>query len=389
MFVRRQEIGGIGIDEGYQRFCGGRQPIEILPAPGPRTLAPHAAAFLREPQTGDVLQQADRLADSAFVGKVPQENLVVDHGCGQFDAHQSPSAQADITPVGSRGAGLLSAGTAMTALAVSWLPGSTTWARKPLSAARRAAERTELRARLGDLAEDVRRQAQGLQQLRGPSTLHRIVELRGAGLRHFVALHARQQPVHEVGHQQDRLGNVQQRRPSQLHRQELIERIDLHELQARVAENLFAGNDGEGLLEHAVGTAVAIVIGIAQQFVVAGSNPKSTPQVSTPTLTIASPPSAAASGRQALPHATPQSRQIPVQSPGEVDGTVFKAVDFVESQSPAVKTSDQMASARRPHVDCQISLFRHLPSLFDRMSSKAEQVRSLLSSRPVRSRQDP
>ena len=62
----------------------------------------------------------------------------------------------------------------------------------------------------------------------------RIVELGRGGLGELVGLLARQQPVEQVGHHQQRLGHVQERRILQLHRQQLIQRVELHELQAGV-----------------------------------------------------------------------------------------------------------------------------------------------------------
>ena len=73
--------------------------------------------------------------------------------------------------------------------------------------------------------------------------------------------------MEQVGHHQERFGRVQQGRFAQLHGQQLEQRIELQELQARMAEDLLSGNQLEGPPGHIVGPSVAIMERIAQQFV--------------------------------------------------------------------------------------------------------------------------
>ena len=178
--------------------------------------------------------------------------------------------------------------------------------------------------------------AELLEQLRGPVAVDRIVELARAGLGHLVALHAGQQPVEQVGHHQQRLGHVQQRRAAELHRQQLVERVELHELQAGVAEDLLAADDAEGLFHHAVGAAVAVMIGIAQQLVAAAQQAEiDAPGVDADAGDAVAP--FAARGPQALADVGPLAQQVPVQAAGDLDRAVLEAIDLFQPQLLAVE----------------------------------------------------
>ena len=62
----------------------------------------------------------------------------------------------------------------------------------------------------------------------------------------------------------------------------VIQRVELHELNAGQFEDLFARQPPEGFFHHPVGAAVAIMIGIADERAGRSSKPKSTPHVSMP-----------------------------------------------------------------------------------------------------------
>ena len=79
---------------------GGAKLVERLPIEVRAGMVPHAAAFLHQPQPGDVLQQAGRAADAAFVGEVQLQHRIVDHRLRRLDAQQRPGAEADVAPVG-------------------------------------------------------------------------------------------------------------------------------------------------------------------------------------------------------------------------------------------------------------------------------------------------
>ncbi len=209
-----------------------------------------------------------------------------------------------------------------------------------------------------------RGQAELRQQIGRPAAADGIVELAGAGVAHLVALHAGQEPMEQVGHHQEGLGDAQQRRAGQLHGQQLVERVELHELQAGVAENLFAADQGERLFHHAVGAAVAIVIGVAQQFIAGGQQTEIDAPGVDAHAGYGRRPSRGGRRPQALADVGPQSQQVPVQMSGRLDGAVLEAVDFLQPQLPAVEPSQDVTAAGCPHVNRQICPLGHrLPCL--------------------------
>ena len=133
----------------------------------------------------------------------------------------------------------------------------------------RRPQRTENGARLHERAEDVRRQPKGPHQIDSPAARVRIEHLTGAGVGVFVDLDASEEVVEQIRHEQQGLGRVQQRRAIALHRQELKKRVETHELDAGVAEDLVARHASKGLLHDAFGMRIAVVAGIAQQTAVA------------------------------------------------------------------------------------------------------------------------
>src|SRR5262245_24467870 len=72
----------------------------------------------------------------------------------------------------------------------------------------------------------------------------------------------------QVRDHQERMGDFQRGRFGELHRQKLIERVELHELEAGGLEDLVTGYDGEGLVEDAKRAAVAVVVSNAEELVV-------------------------------------------------------------------------------------------------------------------------
>ena len=66
-----EKFGCVGIDERAQRRLRCGQLVKIFPSKIIARLVPHAAAFLHQPQTGDIFQQPGSSAHAAFVGEIP------------------------------------------------------------------------------------------------------------------------------------------------------------------------------------------------------------------------------------------------------------------------------------------------------------------------------
>ena len=75
---------------------------------------PRAAAFLQDPESGDVFQEADRAAEADFVGEAGFARGFGDDRLREFRAEQRPCARAEVGPVVAA-----RAGTAATAAPVS------------------------------------------------------------------------------------------------------------------------------------------------------------------------------------------------------------------------------------------------------------------------------
>ena len=190
-----------------------------------------------------MLRNGGLCAHGALVGGAQLEAPVVDHRCGRFDAHQGPRAQADVTPVGSLRRGGCGPGTAITALAVSCVPGNTTSAAQAGSAATAGRNGPSFVPGCAIRPRMPRGRPKLVQQLRGPTAAAPDCRT-GVVLASVISLHFT--PVSSQWIRSGISSSVSATSSSgepQLHRQQLIERVELHELQAGVAENLFAGDE--------------------------------------------------------------------------------------------------------------------------------------------------
>ncbi len=133
----------------------------------------------------------------------------------------------------------------------------------------RREERPQHRPRRDDLPQDARGNAQPLQHVARPIAGPGIVELAGGRLRELADLASSEPEVEEIGHHQQPLGRLQLGGVAEGHGQELVQGVELHELDARALEDFLAGDAAEGFLHHAVGSGVAVVVGVADEPIVA------------------------------------------------------------------------------------------------------------------------
>ena len=183
-------------------------------------------------------------------------------GAASLDAHQRPGAGADVRP-----AHRPRAGTAATAAAVSCVAGAITGAgvQPRLRRPRVRPQRPQHRARRHDRARDALRQAERRTRPSAQRPRRRVEHLAGAGVGEFVDLDAGEEVVEQVRHEQQRLGRVQQRRAVALQGQQLEQRVEAHELDAGLPEELLARHPGEGRFHDAFGVRIAVVARVAEQ----------------------------------------------------------------------------------------------------------------------------
>ena len=210
----RRSAAASGLTSDASGWRRGRLLDQVVPAEFAAVLVPHPAAFLHQPQAGDVLQQADRVAHAALVGEVQLAALVVDHRLRRLDAHQRPGAEADVAPIGRwRPARWPPARPSRRWPCRACRAGPPATPRKPVASATARPQRPQRACPAARSGPGCRvGKPNRSQQFRGPILGDRVVELGGAAVGHFVGLLAGQQPVEQVGHHQQRLGHVQQRR---------------------------------------------------------------------------------------------------------------------------------------------------------------------------------
>ena len=99
----------------------------------------------------------------------------------------------------------------------------------------------------------------------GPTVGQRVVTLGGGGVGKFTDLLPGQPVVEQIGNGEKGVGNRQRWRPLARHCQQLVERVELHKLDAGLPKDLGSGDDLAGGFDHTIVATVAVVIGQADQ----------------------------------------------------------------------------------------------------------------------------
>ena len=99
---------------------------------------------------------------------------------------------------------------------------------------------------------------ESVQDLGGPFLRRWIKTLRGARVGVFVCFFACELPIQEIRHHQKLFCHIQHRRTFETHAPELIERIDLHELNATVPKDICLRDLVERLKHRTVGSSIPI-----------------------------------------------------------------------------------------------------------------------------------
>ncbi len=140
--------------------------------------------------------------------------------------------------------------------------------------------------------------------------------------------------------------------------EQLVERVDLHELHAGAGEDFRAGDPGEGVRHDPLRAGVAVVVRLADDFVLWGEQH------------VIDPPRIDADGddpvsklpgglREAVLDVTPQAEHVPAAGAGDVDGTVGEAVQFLEPDRAAVEQAGNHAAAFGAEIDRKVDTLCH------------------------------
>ena len=180
------------------------------------------------------------------------------------------------------------------------------------------------------------RQVQRLQKIHGPSTPARIVELRGTCDGQLRFGDAREPIIEKIRHHEQRAGARECRRPGQPHGVELVKRVDLHELDAGLFENLFARHSFERLLHHSVVTRVSIMARIFDQAAVRREQREiHAPGVDCDAVQLKMP--VASRQRQRMLHFVPEPQRVPIKRRKHGYRRVGKTMQFFECETPGFK----------------------------------------------------
>ena len=137
-------------------------------------------------------------------------------------------------------------------------------------------------------------------------------------------------------------------------RQQLEQRVELHELQAGLGEDFRARHLLEGLLHHPVGAGVAVGVRLAQHFVAAGEQHV----VHAPGVRADGDDGLAVFLRregEAVLDFGPEPHDIPAERVAQVHGAVGEAVDFFEADGLAVPEAGHHAAAFSAEVNGEIN----------------------------------
>ncbi len=190
--------------------------------------------------------------------------------------------------------------------------------------------------------------------------------------------------MEKVGNHQKSIGLFHQRTVGLIHRDELIQRIDFHELQAGLSKNLIPGNSLKSLLKHAQRSAIAIMISLPQHFASFREEHKiDSPGIDSDGNNVLAE-TGCRFGESRLDFG-PQAKQVPPHCVGDMDRAVGESVQLLQTDLFPIKQTSHHTAAFRPKIDCQINLFRHQMSLpFVAPRIKGRIIQPLLESCSVR-----
>jgi hypothetical protein len=205
-------------------------------------------------------------------------------------------------------------------------------------------------ARHHDRGEEFGRKAHFLQQTRFDALRAGIQQLRGRGDGVFGDHLPGEQIRQGVGHEEQPLGGGQLRRTVALHGVELVERIELHDLDARRAVDLLPGQHlGEILLGGAVGVRVAVGVGESQQrAVLADEGEIDAPGVDADRGDF---DPFAGGGAQSLAKVFVERKDIPVIMSAQRQDGIRETGQFLEDELSVPERAENGAAAGGPQVE--------------------------------------
>ena len=240
----------VGINKRRERVrLGARGFKQIVVGVVFALLEPVAAAGLKKPESANVLEQAGGAADAAFVGEVEFEGARRHDRRGDFSAEQRPGSGTEEGGATLGGYGCHGGASIVAGGCDHGCP----------------AEFAEGCSGLEDLGQQARGQVEIFEEFGGPGALRGVHELGGCGVGVFGPEVPGEPEVEEVGDGYQRVGRVEQTRGSARSGEDLVERVDRHELNAGDGIDLFTRNNTADGFDHTVVAMVAVVIRVFEK----------------------------------------------------------------------------------------------------------------------------
>ena len=364
-----EKPGEVGVNQAAKRRCLGGQLHHLGVVVGPSLFLKRPPALLHQPQPHDVLQQSPRAIEPTLVGHVAGQRLRRQCRPREFEPHERPGSRTDVRPP----PGPCQAGRHRR-------HGRTGVVRRRCDHRQSAQpgrlrdigpQRPQSRPGVDNLREDIGGNLELPQQRQGPLPRPGVETLAGRGIGEFADLAPRQQPVEQVGHHQEPLGLCEQPGVLLPHGNQLIQRVDRHELQPGAGEDLGPGHAQPRLVHHPGGPTIAVVVGQPQQFFARPQQHIVDPPGVDPDR-LGLPPPLGGPFRQPLLDVPPQRHAVPAQRVIPADRPIAKPVDLLQPDPPAIEQPGDHPTALRPQVHRQVTPFSHLHTLaFDQPASRS------------------
>ena len=190
-----------------------------------------------------------------------------------------------------------------------------------------------------------------------------IHQLRGGEDRIFAHLFARKQVRQRVGHEEHMLGGRQRGAVLAVECVELVERIEIHHLNARLRIDAFARHRTEKLFRHSVGIGIAVGARKPQQIAVGiHAGEIDAPRIDADRV---DPFAAAARDAQSPQNLLVEGVNVPIEAAVDLPHTVRETVQLLHSEPVVPRTGQNHPTAGSAQVDTDYIFLHNVKKRFE------------------------
>lgn len=315
--------------------------------------------MLKGPETCDVFEKSNASIGAPFIGEIQIVARVAKDRGSQFDTHEGPCSRADVAPFWSRFGKPFGGDSDHRRTGVVRCRYDDLAALGQSRAGTKFGDDwTENRARLDRWQKEVSGDLEGIENAVRPISRVGVQHLRGARVGGFVDFMTRQLPVEEVGNHQKVFCDVELGRVLNAHAPKLIKRVNLHELESAMGEDLFSGQSVKCLVHETVRPRISVAKGGANEIVVSVEQYI----IDAPCIdadTGDSIPKAESGESETFLDIAPQADDIPMQSASNMDRDVVETVYVVQLDAILQDLRSQDATAGCTEIDSQNNITAH------------------------------